>query len=165
MNAAPRCGSRLARIVAGSLLAASAALPGCGTCVLVVTRDFDLPTTAGETVPVRVTFRPEGIAEQPGLRNLLASPIYEVMDVVLWPVAVVRCLVDEHESVAGGPIGCITAITPFATLVPGPYSLLPSSLPVDAPTLAVLRGPDTPARRDAIRSTFPAHDVHTLSFR
>jgi hypothetical protein len=157
------------------LLAAAglAVLGGCGTCLVVSTRDSTLTTRDGETVPIRISLRHHGLFEhvlEPADRDqavpaILAAPLTECIDVVAVVLGSVRCLFDGDTYVEGGPFGCIAALTPFANVSPGPQGPPPAPRDVDPADVALLRGPAGPARDAALRRVFPDLDVRAVTVR
>jgi len=151
------------------LALAAATAPACGTCLLVVTIDHELPSERGTTLPVRLTFRPDGIGETIGeaARTFPVNLLFEVLDDVVWtPVHGIVCLFDGDRSVEGGFLGWLACFTPFATLTPGPYSMAFYNIPpVDAATLAQLRDADPEQRRAALLTLWPSRDLRDIAFR
>ena len=165
MNAGPRR-RRLRTLVVTAVCVGLAGVPGCGTCLLLVTKDVALETEGGATVHARVTFRPEGLFEERFvLRDLLSSPLYEILDLFILPIQLGRCAVRDDLSIEGGPFGLLAAVGPLATLTGNPYALFLFPGRVDAVTLERLRSPAPDERRSALRSVFPRVDVRDITFR
>lgn len=128
------------RAAGGALLASLAISSSCGVCLLVTTTETRFTTRDGESIRAMLSFRPTGIGETIGeaARTFPINLFFEVLD---------------------------DAITPFATLSPGPYSFPPFPVGIDDDTLGVLRGPDDEERHRALRALFPNQDVRDIVFR
>lgn len=156
------------RAAGGALLASLAISSSCGVCLLVTTTETRFTTRDGESIRAMLSFRPTGIGETIGeaARTFPINLFFEVLDdAIFTPYAGLRCLLRSDESIDGGFLGWLAALTPFATLSPGPYSFPPFPVGIDDDTLGVLRGPDDEERHRAVRALFPNQDVRDIVFR
>jgi hypothetical protein len=144
-----------------------AALPGCGTNLLVVRHDAELRTFDDRVIPVRIDYRTELGLWHGGDHPVMTAVIgilFEPVDFFYSTGVAIVAITDDEWSVAGGPLGWLWALTPFATLVPE-WELPPDSFArVDEALLLRLQSSDPDERRDAARMAFGDDRIRSFEF-
>lgn len=135
-----------------ALLTASAALTACGPCLLVIRQDVVFVGPQAEELPGEIEWRePDGILS-PRYGAFPANLLGEPFDLLFSTITAVNAMFDDDESVLGGPLGWIAALTPFATLVGAP-SLPPlRRIELHGDAIHLLRGGDSSAGAAAVRA-------------
>ena len=143
-------------------------LTSCGVNLFIIKQELRLTSPDGASHNVRVVMRPEHGMMQPDfdasfgrwLSQAAFAVLFEPLDLIASTAIAVDAMFDPNHDVAGGPIGWLAAMTPFATLVP---ELLPSYFffgrPIDAPQWQQLSSDDEADRRAAARQIWPDRNI------
>jgi hypothetical protein len=152
-------------------LLATLPLPSCGACLIVERQPCELTLEGGGSVSVDVHRRLYGMLEteryepEVTLSYLLSFVAFDWIDTAVAPLIAIRCMFDPTQSIEGGPIGVLAALTPGASLSPGMRVCQDHIDDVDPQKVERLRTATGEAREQMLLEVFGDKNVRDVTFR
>jgi len=142
-------------------------LSSCGINLSIVRQDLRVKLPDGTSHRVRIEARPEHGFLQPNfddsvvcwLAQTVFGVLLEPVDLIASTTAAVNAMFDQNHDIAGGPIGWLAAMTPFATLVPPVHLSYIIGRRIDEAQWQKLSSDNAADRRSAARQVWPLRNT------